>query len=243
MRALAFILIVCLISCSKRQSLDGHWVSKEFFEGKPFFTADFCQGDSLIIFNKNSLGQNFGASYFVEEGKGEFFFAHSSTGSFELNDDSLTISSDGFGSTLVKIDHSKTFHKSLFIGISLHIDLPEIKESDSAFIYSEPVDVVDISIGYPILGLENKFPDSTFIQVQDIYLPEQELPSFINRAMDGFPEAVRNDVIIRINADDNISVEFLRRIVLHSKDHKVWRTYLDRSRNKLGYEQLSGELQ
>lgn len=168
-----FLLCVLAVGtgCVKtKPNLDGHWASKEFFEGKPFFTVNF---------------------------------------------------------------------KSLFIGIDLEIAPPEINNSDE-FIFHDAKNFININIGSPVLDLAKEFPDSTFIQVNDIYLPGKDLPSFIKRAKDGFPEHMRDDVIIRVTADKRVSDVFLNKIIVNSEGLRVWRTYFDKKKNRLGYKQLSG---
>ena len=103
MRLTSLLILVVALGCTNpKPSLDGHWVSKEFFEGKPFFTFDFSPKDSILYINKNSIGPwGITCSYYGIDGYVEFFYGHDYiTHKLILEDDSIYVSGADFNSVL-----------------------------------------------------------------------------------------------------------------------------------------------
>jgi hypothetical protein len=247
-------LTIGLISCQEeRQSLDGHWVSKEFFEGKPFFTLDIYEKDSFLLINKNSLASSHGF-YSIEKNHSRFgmecmgyvlFLDGDSLHSYDepnsyMEPDSFNLDSCShkngthYNSVLVRADPNSTFYKSLFLNRLVEFDLPD---EIHGLIQSKPkTKFLDLTIGTPLDSVYSG--DTTVFQADDVYLSKRDIPPFVIRRAAGYSENQKQDLVIRLNADKGISNDYLKSFFPKNDTLPLWRTYLNRDKTELLYKPL-----
>jgi hypothetical protein len=227
------ILYQCLFifwifsSCQKEVQLTGHWVSKEYFQGKPFTTIDFYtekdydfstgkEKDSLMYYikiNKNSLAYSEeGTTNLVEGAKrNQFEFAAREYYNclIEFRDDSLYLSSEHleeafFNGVFTKYKESESFYQELFIGVELKIDLPQCTENETHRQKSSYE--LNLNIGFP-----KHVPDSVYIQGDAVFLGAKDVPKFIQEFQLLVPSD--SELELHLNTDRKVPDSFLNKVI------------------------------
>lgn len=228
---LTLVVFIVLTSCSRNgHKLSGHWVSKEYFEGKQFQTIDFISekseglysGDDtvnyFIVYNINSFYYSKG--YYInllKTGNNTYeTIGYDGVDGLWFDGDTLHTKGDSQHNekTFVQIKSTDLIYKELFNQTGIIGSLPSANSKDSILIF-RLYQTTNINIGH---GVDDPIDfDSVRISVNDVYISLKDIPVFVARSRDNLPEMERSDFTIFLNADSLVKDEFMQKIIRQIK--------------------------
>lgn len=252
------IVYIALISCSKKEhELSCHWVSKEYFEGKDFWTIDFesikdvsqSGRDSTIYYivcNKNSLSSEEELKMVLSKSKAEGFeffppVDDAPITRLTFNKDTLFVKGGHFlVGAFVRIKEPESFYRELFNKTSLEVNLPNHNHDDTIFSIKKYF-ATNLVIG------KSKVDPLSFDSIRTniwggSYLKLEDISVVISRGRDNLPINERNNFTILLNADSLVKDGFIQKIIgqINAADSaiRIYRSTFDYMNNKVYYRPI-----
>jgi hypothetical protein len=217
-----FFSTASIISCTEQsESLNGHWdlVSPEYSDLK---TLDI--NDSLTVPNRYNLGGHISNDFpRIYESKSVMpVYDMDYSESFFIKNDTLFIEKDTLTFNYVKSDINKCILSHRYTNTFISIDLDENNSANKFESISKGSCGTNVFVGklqhgksHFIDSLANSFPDSVFIQVNDIAIRLSDLSKFGGQTKD---QCFPREPLVYLHIDNKVPPDFIDQLLSNIPD-------------------------
>jgi hypothetical protein len=212
-----FLLVTTalLLSCSANEVPNGHWVSIEYFGGKPYQTLDFV-GDTALLINARCIPCNEGELFLVkrENDSVEYAYGYEYSEVFFIGNDTIVRPARSWDSRnleFVRFNPKELDNGDLFSSLDVVINLAPTEKIQTDQFRRKSL-LADIAVGKirdsyyenkrSIDAAKNRISvDSFLIQVDDVFISADSLPIWVRAQQDLLAESERGSLMVRMSLD------------------------------------------